>query len=442
MLVLHVWLEASAEPIGYLVRGDDADLSFSYRTEWLRNPDAHSLSLSLPLREQPFGDGPARAWFGNLLQENDQLDSVMARHGIDRGDIAGLLEHVGADLAGSVSVLPIDSPPVKRPGSLGEDYDPLTEDVLRDIVTRLAEGKPLPDEMRDPSPVAGVRRKISLAVLPDGRFAIPRANTGAPTTHILKLPDRIYRTEARDEAFVTLVAAQCGLPVGTCAADAIGGHDVLLIERFDRVVENGLVYRGHVEDFAQASGLPADLKYERRGTEGRRFDATTIGTILAATDQPALARNVYLKMTLFNLLLGNNDNHAKNNALFHSAGGSVQLTPFYDLTPVQSVNHYTDELAFALGAAKRFDDIAGADLEAFCQAIGIPASGTPVLLRDAARELLDQLEQLSAGFPPEMRVLDRLFGYTATHLNDILDLGRTLRERDAHVTSGGGWSLS
>jgi serine/threonine-protein kinase HipA len=442
MLILQVWLEASEAPIGYLVRGDDADVSFAYDAQWLVAANSHPLSLSLPLREEPFSDIPVRAWFGNLLQENDQLEATIARHGIERSDVAGLLEHLGADCAGSVSVLAVDRPPIKRPGTLSADYDPLDDMSLADIVGRLASGKPLPDEVRDPSPVAGVRQKISLAALPDGRFALPRQGTGAPTTHILKLPDRNYRHEARDEAFLTNLAAQCELSVGTCVAGEIAGHDIILIGRFDRTVEAGKVYRIHVEDFAQACGLPADLKYERRGEPGRRFDATAIGGILDATDQPALARGTFLRMTLFNLVLGNNDNHAKNNGLFHLPGSSVQLTPFYDLTPVQTTGKYTEELAFNIGGANHFDGITAEDLLKFCTAIGIPAASAPGLLESAAGAIIDRVEELSNGFPPEMSALDRLFGQSANHINDVLGLGRVLRERDAHVTSGGGWVLS
>ena len=442
MLILRVWLEASAEPVGYLIRGDDGDLSFAYDARWLADPEAHPLSLSLPLSAEPFGDVPVRAWFGNLLHENDQLEATMARYGIERSDIAGLLEHLGADCPGSVSVLAPDRPPIKRPGALSEDYDPLDEAALHDIVERLATGKQMPADMRDPSPVAGVRKKISLAVLPDGRFALPKSGTGAPTTHILKLPDRNNRNEAREEAFLTDLAARCGFSVGTCVADEIAGHDVLLIKRFDRLTDGDNVYRLHGEDFAQACGLSSELKYERRGEAGRRFDATAIGGILAATDQPALVRNTFLRMTLFNLLLGNNDNHAKNNGLTLSRGGSVKLAPFYDLTPVLTGGEYTEELAFNIGEAKRFDDITAADLTAFCAAIGIPEAGAPALLKAAAVDLIDQLEELSATFPREMAVLDRLFGQTAAHINDVLNLGRNLRERDAHVTRGGGWALS
>ena len=60
---------------------------------------SRGLSLSLPLGEEPFGDVPVRAWFGNLLHENDQLEATMARYGIERSDIAGLLDDQQALIA-------------------------------------------------------------------------------------------------------------------------------------------------------------------------------------------------------------------------------------------------------------------------------------------------------------------------------------------------------
>ncbi|WP_067736035.1 type II toxin-antitoxin system HipA family toxin [Novosphingobium naphthalenivorans] len=442
MRLLDVWLESSALPIGHLAAGDDGAMGFVYTADWLGQADNHALSLSLPLTGEPFGDAVTRAWFGNLLQENDQLERVMAREGLDRGDIAGLLAHVGSDCAGAVSVLPQGHPPVKRPGNLAEDYDALDDETFRDLVQRLAEGRPLPEDMRDPSPVAGYRRKISLAELPGNRFGLPKPGSGAPTTHILKIPDPGHRHESRHEAFVTRLAAQCGLDVGKCTASDVDGQEVLLIHRFDRKVDGSDVYRLHQEDFAQALGLPATLKYERRGQEGRRFDAAAIARILAETDRPAMARQRFLEITLFDLLVGNNDNHAKNHALFHLPGRAPVLAPFYDLVPVQVVAGYTDELAFRIGEAHVPEDIRREDLLHFCEAIGIPRSGARTLLERAARQMIEAIEEHSARFPQEMRALDNLAGEREAHLNAILELGLELRERDAHIVRGGGWALS
>lgn len=442
MQTLNVWVEASPEPIGQLTADDNGAVQFTYARAWAYAAANFPLSLSLPLREEPFGDAISRAFFSNLLQENDQLERVIAREGLDRGDIVGLLAHVGADCSGSVSVLREDHPPIKRPGSLSQDYDALSDEDFTDLVLRLAQGRPLPAEMRDPSPVAGFRRKISLAALPGDRFGLPKAGSGAPTTHILKIPDPDHRHEARHEAFATALAQQAGFNVGDCIAGEVEGQEVLLITRFDRLMMDEQVYRVHQEDFAQALGLPAQLKYERGGREGRRFDAAAIARVLNATDRPALAREQFLRMTLFNLLIGNNDNHAKNHALLHVPGQAAVLAPFYDLVPVQMVAGFRQDLAFCIGNAQLPHEITTDDLESFCVAIGIPAAGAKRILCSAAKELIQTMERLSNDIPREMRPLDNLIGEVGGQLDSELGLGLALRERDAHIVRGGGWNLS
>ena len=443
MKQLDIWLEAAETPIGRVARDDHGAMVFVYADDWFSNANAHPISLSLPLTDAPFDDILTRSFFNNLLQENDQLDSVLARNGLDRNDVVGILEHIGADCAGAISCLPVGAPPVKKPGNLKTDYDLLTDENLQELVTRLAQGKALPEELRDPSPVAGFRRKVSIAAAPDGSYMTPKRGMGVPTTHILKIPDPDHRGEAEHEAFAAELARQSGINAAFCKNGKIANQDVLLIQRFDRLIgDDGSVMRLHQEDFAQATGLPAELKYQRRGSEDRRFDASMIGQILAACAMPARAREDFLQITLFNLLIGNNDNHAKNHALLHKAGTSPILAPFYDIVPVQMVGGFTDEFAFNIGDASKPDELTSKNLETFCREIGIPESGASKLMRKIAAETISAVEQASTNIPANMRALDNLIGEQAEQLNELLELGLKLRQRDAHAVRGGGWQLS
>ncbi len=443
MTQLAVWLEASDVPVGIVASDDHGAMAFAYRHDWLDNENAHPISLSLPLADEPFGDAVTRSFFDNLLQENDQLDRTLARYGLGRDNIVGILEHIGADCAGAISCLPLDAPPVKRPGNLATDYDELSAENVEELVTRLAEGKALPEEMHDPSPVAGFRRKFSLAATPDGTFWTPKAGVGVPTTHILKIPDPDHRGEAAHEAFAARMARETGLDSANCINDKITGQDVLLIERFDRSIdEQGNVRRLHQEDFAQAIGLPAELKYERRAGEAGRFDAAAIGSILAACASPAKMREDFIRLTIFNLLIGNNDNHAKNHALLHAMGSAPVLAPFYDLVPVQIMAGFTDEFSFNIGNAKNPEELIAGDLEAFCIAIGIPVGGALAILRRVTKDLIEEVEAKAPEIPQDMRRLDNLIGERANQLNDLLGLDLELRQRDAHLARGGGWQLS
>jgi len=331
MSTLDVWLEAFDEPIGALETDETGRLTFKYAQDYVTRNGAHALSLSLPLSTELLDERATAAFFQNLLPENNLLEQVIVRERLDRHDVGGILRHLGADLSGAVSCLPEGAPRVKVPGVLDRDYSPIDDEQLVEIVQRLGENAPLPIELRDPSPVAGYQRKIAVALLPDGRFGVPNAGSGAPTTHILKVPETAFPREAFYEANCAALAKHVGLDTARTHSRWYGQYEALISERFDRVVRDGLVYRIHQEDFAQALGFPPRLKYQREGQEGRRYDLGAIGSILGQTESPALAVDEFLRATIFNLAIGNTDNHAKNHALLYDRGPTPRLAPLYDL---------------------------------------------------------------------------------------------------------------
>jgi serine/threonine-protein kinase HipA len=379
---LDVWLERFPAPIGTLASSDEGTLTFQYSGAYLGNPERVPISLSFPLREASYGDVQTRAFFRNLLPENDQLDQVIEREGLDKSDVAGLLAHLGADLSGALSCLPEGSPPVKVPGNLASDYVPLAPEQLERIVTRLGTSQPLPDELRDPSPVAGIQRKVALSATADG-FAIPRPHSGAPTTHILKVPDTALPREAYYERVCAELARSVGLDAAPSRSAWIAGFEVLIATRFDRTIAHGHVYRIHQEDFAQALGLPPRLKYERDGRPERIFDAGAIAALLRNTAVPADAVLQFVRATFFNLAIGNTDNHAKNHALLYDRGTAPRLAPLYDLVPIRLSQRHHHRFAFRIGSAGTHEELRPDDVLAFLATFGLTgARASRVLLRD------------------------------------------------------------
>src|SRR3954466_8435639 len=131
---LDVRLEHVANPIGQLSAADDGALHFHYSVDYLVDPACVPISLSLPLQEAAFDDVTARAFFRNLLPENDQLNQVIEREGLDHGDIVGILHHLGADVSGAISCLRPGSPPAKVPGDFATDYLSLSQAEIEEIV--------------------------------------------------------------------------------------------------------------------------------------------------------------------------------------------------------------------------------------------------------------------------------------------------------------------
>jgi len=449
MTTLDVYLEACEEPIGELSSADDGSISFRYIVESIPHP----ISVSLPLEGRYFGDVESRGYFSNLLFENEMRDMVMQRHRIDERDIVGLLYHLGSDCPGSISCVPQGSSPGKRPGDLDVDYrafddstivptdqaadpfvlDPLevsTESELGKIMTSLHDSRKLPNStINDPSPLAGVQGKIALTRLSDGRLGFPNPGSGAPTTHILKVPRaNAMNSVLREHMAMNLMASVLGHPVAKTRILGLGNLRGLLVERFDRRIEDNHVHRIHQEDFCQALGLGHLLKYERYGEEGHRFDAQSVGRLLEMTSLPGKARQAFFEITLVNMILGNSDNHAKNHAFLYN-NERPSLAPAYDIDPVMldDVNH---EMSFKIGNARMADDITEGDLDTFCRALDYPSLTSPLLKR--VKDLVLSISEASKNLPrPSCKALSDVVLQQSHHLSKNLDLGVGPFEFDA-----------
>lgn len=446
-LTLDVRLDGFDNPAGNLIRDENGALSFTYTQNHLSAANAFPLSLSLPLTDEPYRDFAARAFFDNLLQERDgALKGVMAREGLERDDVAGLLLHLGQDCPGALSVLPAGAAPVKVPGDLTQDYLPITEEDLTRIVHALHERRRLPDGVNDPSPLAGVQSKLAITLLPNGQFAQPIPGTGAPTTHLIKVPDSDHPNDAKQEAATMDLSRSLGFATAETVAVQIADLEILLVERFDRTHDNqGRIVRVHQEDFAQALGLPAALKYERRGNRQRKFDVEGVARILNRTIEPAVSRDVFVSATLFDLITGNVDAHAKNHALLYTAG-SVALTPRYDLLPTRLDRNLTDELAYKIGPAAKIEEITTAAFDDFLTTLGVSSA------RARSRIRMANSRRISAGLAASLQELSgkgmKAFAdLIASNMRTLLpalgvEVPEAARHRDAFVERGGGWAQS
>ncbi|KQS69415.1 hypothetical protein ASG39_22170 [Rhizobium sp. Leaf371] len=447
IIALDVRLDGFDDPIGNLVRDEEGALAFAYRSQYLDNPNAIPLSLSLPLTDATFVDPNARPFFDNLLQERDgPLQRVMDREGLARSDVAGLLFHLGRDCPGSISVLPLGAPAAKVPGNFQTDYRRLDEARMTRIVHSLYRRQRLPDETEDPSPLAGVQSKIALTILPDGSFAEPLPGTGAPTTHIVKVPDQGHPSDPQLELEALRLSAELGFETAEAIVREFEGVNALIIRRFDRALDgNDRVVRIHQEDFAQALGLPPSLKYERNGTEDRRFDAAAINRVLGATNEPTAEKRRFISATLFDLMIGNVDAHAKNFALLYEPTGGVRVAPRYDLMPTRLDPNLTDLLPYAIGEATKLAEITEEDFFLFLQAFGIDAPGaqrrlTVGLTAGISRRLVEQLHRMDR---TGMKRFADLIGHNIDEILTAFTLAipDEVRRRDAYIDRGGGWLL-
>jgi serine/threonine-protein kinase HipA len=78
---------------------------FTYDEAWLTTPDRLPISLTLPLRPEPFDHRGIHPFFENLLPEGWLLELSTAKLKISRDDAFGLLLATCGDCIGAVEIV-------------------------------------------------------------------------------------------------------------------------------------------------------------------------------------------------------------------------------------------------------------------------------------------------------------------------------------------------
>lgn len=388
----RLWVYLSDRPVGQLDR-NDGRLSFTY------GDDAHApLSVTMPVRAEPYDDASSRAFFQNLLPEGAWRAALCRQLRLAEHDDFGLLMAIGADCAGAVALHPDPdwAPDCGR-------YAPLAIDELRRWAQNPAAGPAFAMAPGLRLSLAGAQDKL-LIHIEDGAPYV--CEGGAPSTVVLKpdIRDALTAIELSgfNELLTMSLAAACGLDTANCFWFA-GSYAV---ERFDRARHSNVWTRLHQEDFAQISGTPALAKYEHDGGPGWR-DCFSILNRHSAV--PARDRLELLRRMLFNLCVGNFDAHAKNFALLHASDGHVRLAPAYDLVNTQIYPHLSRELAMTIGGIadpRRLDAAAwarfGADAGLRPPVIARYATAVTGAVRTALTQLLGIVEQRNPAIQDEL----------------------------------------
>ncbi len=317
-----VWLPAATEPVvaGRLdVVGDQ--LAFTYGRSYLARPDA--ISLFTP--ELPLGSGrrlpaPDRETFGSI--RDAAPDAWGQRVILSR--LAGRLTR-DSD-TGSLSMLTyLLEAQSNRIGGLDFQVDAVAY-VPRQATATLADmllaadrfqaGEPLPAELAPAllhgTSIGGARPKATL--VDGGRELIAKFSSTTDRYPVVKA-----------EAAALVLARKVRLDVPRSELVRVMGRDVLLVERFDRTPVPGqrrlMVSALTVLGLTEMTGRYAT--YPELADELRKW--APVGTVYDTL------RELFSRV-VFNLCIGNIDDHARNHAMFWD-GEHLELTPAYDLSP-------------------------------------------------------------------------------------------------------------
>ena len=346
------------ESAGTLDQDRSGLLTFRYGTDWLNRLDAVPLSRSLPLQSGSFRGKYARPFFAGILPDEGPRQQVAAILGISERNDFAMLERLGGECAGAVSLLPADAPP---PTMNETRVRELNDKELEDIVTELPRRPLMAGREGLRLSLAGSQLKLPV-VFRDNTIALPLGNT--PSTHIIKPEPERFPGLVANEVFCMTLAKVIGLNVPSVSVRSVGIKPCLVVQRYDRTTDSdGVARRIHQEDFCQALGFPPERKYQQ---EGGPLLRDCIGLLREWSTVAALDIRDFLDGLIFNVLIGNADAHGKNYSVLYRKA-ERRLAPLYDLVCTLAWPELSKTPAMKIGQSDSIETITPAHWQKMAQ---------------------------------------------------------------------------
>lgn len=331
--IVFIELGGSMVPAGKLRITEDGRFSkceFAYGGRYLDRPDAVAIDpVQLPLETgivtapadfplfNAIRDAAPDAWGRSLIDKYvlrrlgrpaSEAEFLLASQSGTR--IGGL--RFGADPRGPGRVLPFALPDFCP--SLGdlEDFQALVDHP---------EDRELPEHLLDyiapGADLGGARPKGTVMI--DGQPWLAKFGRNG---------DRINMAAA--EAGSLDLCEMAGIDTVSRRVLSLGGHDTLLLERFDRSQDDdGNIHRRHMVSSLTLLGAHeldrAASGYADLNDAMRRYGAGDAG------------EEIYRRMVM-NVLVGNTDDHYRNHAFLLNDRGRYEMSPLYDVTPSLQVS--------------------------------------------------------------------------------------------------------
>jgi serine/threonine-protein kinase HipA len=316
------WLPGAAEPVvAGRVDADGSLHTFTYARSYRERADA------VPLYEPELPLAP-----GTLRPEGGlAIAGCLRDSGPDSwGQRVILAQHAGRlTSASDVSELSLLTYLLEsgsdRIGGLdfqasGRDYAPRTGSsaTLEQLMAAAADieaGRMLPlalaEALTRGTSIGGARPKVLL--------------TDADRSLIAKFSSTTdIRPVVKAEGVAMELARRAGLNVAPTRIGRVAGKDVLFVERFDRPGDG---QRRHLVSALTILGLD-EFTGARYGSYALLADH-----IRRSFTSPAATLRELFSRIVFNILVGNTDDHPRNHAAFVNPDRSLTLTPAYDICP-------------------------------------------------------------------------------------------------------------
>jgi len=334
-----IWLPGNTEPIvAGKLENDGNYITFNYGKSYLNRPDAIAIyNPELPLQSgvlpllnglnmpNAIRDAAPDAWGRRVI-----INRKMGLQGNDTDtatldEMTYLLES-GSDRIGSLDFQLSPTEYIPRAAQNA------TLEELLESAKRVQDGIPLSPDLDQAlchgSSIGGARPK---ALIEDsGSKYIAKFSASNDTYSVVKA-----------EYIAMRLATLCKLKVAPVKLVQALGKDVILIERFDRYkIESG---------WTRKSMVSALTLFGLNDMTARYASYEDFAEIIRArfTEPKDTLKELFGRL-VFNILCGNNDDHARNHAAFWN-GTDLTLTPAYDICPQQRTGNVSSQAMKIVG---------------------------------------------------------------------------------------------
>lgn len=355
---------------------------FAFEQDYVEDVNRPTLSLSyksqtggLVTAVRPVGRR-LPPFFSNLLPEGHLRTYLAEKAGVKPEREFYLMAVLGGDVAGAVTVKPLDG---DEPDA-DQQHDPHDDDQQQKGVLRFS--------------LAGVQLKFSAVMEASGGLTIPAHGVGG--SWIVKLPSMRFPAVPENEYAMLELARATGIQVpairlvpiaeiqGLPADAARMEGKALAVERFDRAAGGRRI---HMEDFAQVFGMFPDDKYHHRSY-------ANIASVLSAETGETGAYE-FVRRLAFSVLIGNADMHLKNWSLLYPDGHTPVLSPAYDF--VATLPYISgDSLALTFGGSRSLNEITLDQVRRFTDTARLPMKPVWEIVRETVERTAEAWKDLGA----------------------------------------------
>lgn len=361
---------------------------FEYSDEWKKS--GYPISPHLPF-DGEISSGALKRFLENLLPEGKGLDDLTAFTHISKHNIYALIKAIGFETSGALNF-------GDRDGVVTAEFRPISAEELAARIDVIEQKSIIIWDQKQRLSLSGVQEKLPVLLKGD---QIGLADGLLSSTHILKFQTKRNEHIVINEYFCMTLAKAMGLPAANVKLKRYGAHPALMVERFDRIIEEETIRRVHVTDGCQLLDMPAVYKYERNFGSSRDVqdirEGVSFSKLFEATSLcqvPAKAKLQLLEWALFNLIVGNADAHGKNISFYLNKQG-ITVAPYYDMLSILMHDGVDHDLAMAFGDEFDADKVMGYPLRAFAADTGLHTKLVSGRLIQLCSRVEDAMSQLS-----------------------------------------------